>query len=106
MREWENVANRSTSLNARVLVLTADSEQELRRGIAKRKFSAEFIRVPPRTWTQWGLANAKRRVLPYPTTIAIAPDGEVVWMSTSKVTSERSDVDKVLDAIEAHANKP
>jgi hypothetical protein len=102
LRAWEETLSSHDTEHLVFAALTHDSPDVLRRVVALKGLGVPFAHVTPDLWAELGLANSARENLPHPTTLVVAPDGDVVFRETHVDYKQRTDPLLVLERIEDH----
>lgn len=83
-------------------MLTADEEPVLRDAIEEKGFQSPFALVEPDLWARWGLENPRRPEVPHPSTVVVAPDGQVIYRESHRNHTVRADPEQVVAIIQLH----
>lgn len=111
MRRWEELRPELDARGVRIVTVSTDTPEELRRGRGKHGLQAVMLSDRDLAVTdRFGLRNlgvhsgppGAAKALPVPTSLLVDASGTVVWMDQSENYQRRSDPDVVLGALREH----
>ncbi len=111
MRRWEELRPEFDARGVRIVTVSTDTPEELRKGRPKHGLGALMLSDRDLTVTdRFGLRNrgihsgvpGGAKALPVPTSILAGSDGTVLWMDQSENYQRRSAPEVVLGALRDH----
>jgi peroxiredoxin len=96
VRDWDGRSAEIEAVGAALYILTSDSPEVLDEAVPKHGLTSAIVPVDRGLWGRWGIANPKRKNLPWPSTVVVAGDGTILDLVTHENHRERADPEAVL----------
>jgi peroxiredoxin len=107
LRRWEELRPQLDARGIQIVAISTDTPEQIRKGRAKHGARAILLSDPQLEVTdRYNLRNERNvtprgwTAMPIPTTFLVDASGSVRWIDQARDYQQRSDPDRVLDAIE------
>ena len=96
MRDWDGRSAELEAAGAALYILTADTRKVLDEAVLKHGLTSTIVPVDRGLWERWGIANPRRKNLPWPSTVVVDGEGTILDLVTHENHRERADPGAVL----------